>query len=308
MGKNKKIIIVLIITLAVILIQKLDLDLVVKRELGAVEGVSQEESGLKVVIFDVGQGDAIFIETPEEKQILIDGGEGKVVLEKLDDEMDFNDRFIDIVVLTHPHSDHVNGLVKVLKRYEVGEVWITGVIHTSNVYFEFLNLIKEKSIPTRIIFGCGREDAHGCIDEIEVEDGVDVKILYPLENLSGQRVDNLNNSSIVIRLDYGMNRFLLAGDAEVASEKRILENFEIDELRVDVLKAGHHGASNASSEKFLEAVKPKHAAISVGEDNKYGHPSLRVIRRMERMEIEILRTDEVGNVEFRGDGKNIEIY
>lgn len=308
MLKDKKIIIVLIIALAVVLLQKLDFDLVAKNELGQVEGVSQEEGALKVVVLDVGQGDSIFIETPEKKQILIDGGEGQIILKRLDEQMKFNDRQIDIVVLTHSHSDHLSGLVEVLKRYEVSEVWMTGVIHTSSIYLEFLNLIKEKNIPTRIIFGCGREEAPGCIGKIEIENGVNVKILHPLENLSERRVDSLNNSSIVIRLDYKMNKFLLTGDAEVVSEKKILENFEIDELRADISKVGHHGSSDASSEKFLEATQLKYAIISVGKDNSYGHPSLRTIRRMERMEIEILRTDRVGNIGIISNGEDIEIY
>ena len=295
---TKKILIILIITTAIIFIQKLDFDWVAKNELGQVEGVSQQENTLKVVVFDVGQGDSIFIQTPGEKQILIDGGESQIILEKLNQEMKFNDRQIDIVVLTHPHADHLGGLIEVLKRYQVSAIWMTGVIHTSNVYLEFLNLIKEKNIPTKIIFSCQQDELEGCSDLIEIETGVQFKILYPLENLFEKRIDNLNNSSIVMRLDYDNSSLLLMGDAETPVEKEILENFKIEELKADVLKVGHQGASDASSQEFLEIINPEYAIISVGADNSYGHPSLRIIRRIERLGIKILRTDEMGDIQF----------
>lgn len=307
MDKNKKILIVIIMAAAVILIQKLDFDLMTEGELGQVEGASQEEQDLKVIFFDVGQGDSIFIETPLEKQILVDGGEGQLILEKLDKQMGLGDRFIDIVVLSHPHADHLGGLVDVLERYEVGEIWMSGVLHTSNIYLEFLNLIKEKKIPVKIVFGCGIEKLPGCSDEIKIEDKVVFRVLYPLKNLSQERVNKLNHSSVVVRLDYIESSFLLMGDAESPDEEKILENFMAGELEVDTLKAGHHGSSDASSQEFLEAVNPEYAVISVGE-NSYGHPSLRTLRRMERLGIVFFRTDEQGDVNFATDGENIRIY
>jgi competence protein ComEC len=128
-----------------------------------------------------------------------------------------------------------------------------------------------------------------------------------LENLTEKRIDNLNNSSIVMRLDYGSNSFMFMGDAEMAVEQEILQSFKIEELRADVLKVGHQGSSDASSQEFLEATAPEYAVISVGADNPYGHPSLRTIRRMERMGINILRTDELSDIQFVADENNLKL-
>ncbi|MBU0597080.1 MBL fold metallo-hydrolase, partial [Patescibacteria group bacterium] len=112
---------------------------------------------LQIIFFDIGQGDSILINTPQNKQLLIDGGPDQTVLEKLGKYLDFDDKYIDVVVLTHPHADHVDGLVDVLKRYKIGEVWITGVLHTSSKYLEFLDLLNEQNIFTKIIFICDEQ-------------------------------------------------------------------------------------------------------------------------------------------------------
>ncbi|OIP56568.1 hypothetical protein COW86_03750 [Candidatus Kuenenbacteria bacterium CG22_combo_CG10-13_8_21_14_all_39_9] len=306
--KNKKVFIILLIAAALVLMQEFDFDLLTKNKSagGQMESTSQGEDNLKVIFFDVGQGDAIFIETPEKKQILIDGGDSSLILDKLTKQMKFDDRLIDVIVLTHPHADHVTGLVEVLKRYQVGEVWLTGVIHTSSIYLEFLNLIKEKQIPTKIIFACGKENIKGCHDIIALETGLQFKILYPLENLSQKRLDDANNSSIVMKLNYKTDSLMLVGDAGITDEEKMLGIFEASELKSDVLKLGHHGSADASSEKFLEAIQPEYGIISVGKDNPYGHPSLRIVRRLERIGAKIFRTDESGDIVFTGDNNGIK--
>jgi beta-lactamase superfamily II metal-dependent hydrolase len=181
MIKDKKILIILGMALTIILVQRLDFGLVTSQESGQVEGVTQKiDNNLKVVFFDVGQGDAAFVQTPGEKQILIDGGESQLVLEKLSQQMKFNDREIELVILTHPHADHLGGLIEVLKRYEVDTIWMTGIIHTSNVYLEFLNLIKEKKIPTKIIFSCREDKLGSCSDLIEIEPNLKFYILWKI--------------------------------------------------------------------------------------------------------------------------------
>lgn len=307
--KNKKVFIILLIAATLVLMQEFDFDLLTKNKLagGQIKGVSQGEDNLKVIFFDVGQGDAIFIETPEEKQILIDGGDSSLILDKLSKQMKFDDRLIDVIVLTHPHADHVTGLVEVLKRYQVGEVWLTGVIHTSSIYLEFLNLIKEKQIPTKIIFACGQKNIKGCNDIMALGTEVRFKILYPLEDLSQKRINNANNSSIVIKLNYQTDSLILVGDADITDEQKILGIFEASELKSDVLKLGHHGSSDGSSEKFLAAIQPKYGIISVGKDNPYGHPSLRIVRRLERIGAKIFRTDELGDIVFIDDNNGIKI-
>ncbi|HOZ37002.1 MAG TPA: ComEC/Rec2 family competence protein [bacterium] len=261
---------------------------------------------LKVIFLDVGQGDAILIETPEGAQIILDGGEGQEVLEKLGQYLPITDRTIELMILSHPHGDHLDGLIEVLKRYSVKEVWLTGVVHTSSGYLEFLNLLKDKNIPVKNIFACTEIKATGCSDKITFEDGVDFQVLWPRENLAGKKVDDLNNSSLVFKLVYGDNSWILPGDLDSAAESELAANSP-EQLKADILKVAHHGSSSATSEEFLKLVSPTDAIISVGADNDYGHPSLRIINRLKRAGVNIWRTDEQGDIETIGNGATIEV-
>ncbi|MBU0648563.1 MBL fold metallo-hydrolase, partial [Patescibacteria group bacterium] len=160
---------------------------------GLTDIFSQEQDGLMVHALDVGQGDAIFIETPDHFQILIDGGPDKSVLAQLGKVMSFSDRSIDMVILTHPHSDHVAGLVEVLRRYKIEDVYLTGVLHGSPDYLAFLDLIKDKEI--------SRHDL-GAPFVMELDHGIELEFLYPFHSFAGLKVENLNNNSIINRLVY----------------------------------------------------------------------------------------------------------
>jgi len=233
------------------------------------------KAGLKTVFFDVGQGDASLVMAEDGLNILIDGGPDKTVIEKLDKYLPLHNRKVDIMVLTHPHSDHVSGLVDVLGKYEVGEVWMTGVLHNSSEYFEFLGQIKDRKIKTKII---GSESGY---ELVNFKENTNIEILYPIKNLFEKKVDNLNNTSIVLKISYKDKSFLFTGDIEEEAEGDILKNYG-DGLKADVLKTAHHGSITSNTENFLGAVYPEFAIISVGENN-FGHPSLRVIKRLERM-------------------------
>lgn len=328
MFKDKKILIVLILAAVVILVQKLDVDLIVKdKNRGQVAGVNQEiDNRLRVIFFDIGEADSIFIETADKKQILIDGGEEDgQALKKLSQNMEKGDRYIDLIISTHPHADHLGGLIDVLRKYQAGQVWLTGIAYGSKTYLDFLNLLKEKNISSRIVYSCGQRKSSAdytvldinnleelnkthCLDELKINSKTNLKILHPLKNLKDQHIENINNSSIVVKLNYGQSSFMFMGDAEMPSEERILKTFAIHDLRADVIKIAHQGSSDASSKKFLEAVGPKYAVILTGADNSYGHPSLRIIRRLERLNIKILRTDKDGDIKFTSDGQNIEKF
>ena len=316
------------IIVMIILFIRLDLDLTsltLKKVLpeGRIYGVSREQAvkanNLEVIFFDVGQGDAILINTPENKQILIDGGPDNMILDKLAEYLAWNDKSIDVVVLTHPHADHVTGLVQVLERFNIDEVWITGVVYASSAYLEFLNLIKEKNIPAKIIFACGQgkqkvaiiseeqKEKIECEDEINFENNIKITFLWPLENLSGKNSDNLNNSSIVFRLDYNDSSLLFTGDIEEEAENGIIgtANVLTGYLQADILKVPHHGSSSSFHQALLDLISPKYAVISVGQDNPFGHPSLRTLRRLERMNINILRTDKHGDIVFESNGVDL---
>ncbi|MCK5211805.1 MBL fold metallo-hydrolase [Candidatus Parcubacteria bacterium] len=270
---------------------------------------------LIISFLDIGQGDAALIKTPAGHNILIDGGPGTKILEPLSKELSWYDKTIDLMILTHPHSDHVDGLIPVLKRYEVKQILGTGVVHSSPTYLAWLDLVREQNIPLTIV---DREQI------IDLGSDCYLQLIYPLTNLSGREVSNLNNSSIVARLIYKDTSFLFMGDAEIEVEQELVSlvpppfsplslrrrgvGGEVEGqrgivLRSNVLKAGHHGSDTSSSKEFLDLVKPEFAIISSGIDNSFGHPSRRVIKRLERIGASILRTDELGTIRIRSDGK-----
>lgn len=253
-----------------------------------------ETKKLTVDFLDVGQGDAILIKSPYGQNILIDGGPDKTILNRLAGKMDFADKEIDLMVLTHPHDDHVAGLINVIKQYNVKKILYTGVSHSAPNYLAWLELIKNEKIPLIII---DRPQT------VKLGDDCELKILYPLSSLAGKEVDNLNNSSIVVKLIYRQIKFLFAGDMESDVEAGLLASKT--DLAADVLKVGHHGSNTSTSDDFLTAVKPKFAVIEVGKDNTFGHPSLRVLKRLERAGVKTYRTDTDGTIEFLSDGNSI---
>ena len=264
--------------------------------IGFVVHSQQDRQNLEVVFMDVGQGDAILIKTPYEQNILIDGGPDSSVLSQLGGNLAFFDKEIDLVILTHPHSDHVAGLVEVLRRYQVDQVMMTGVVHTAPDYLAFWDEIKNKNIPVEI----AKEQK----DLVFGEDLV-LKILYPWQDLSGQEVEELNNSSIVAKLVYKNQSFLLTGDAEAAVEEDLIQS-GID-ITADVLKVGHHGSKYSSIPEFLNLVNPQYAVIQVGADNDFGHPHLRTLQNLGKQKMQILRNDLDGSIVFIADGQNLQI-
>jgi competence protein ComEC len=267
---------------------------------------------LEVHFFNVGQGDAIFIETPSRHQILIDGGPSSTILEKLGKEMPFYDKSIDLMVLTHPEHDHISGLLEVLKKYKVDNILWTGVLRDTAEFRKWGKLIKEEKANIKIAEAGQKiifSTRLGLVDKY-------IEILYPFENLEGKTVKNTNNTSIIARLVFNKNSFLFTGDAYESGEKKLLGKER--DINSNVLKVGHHGSKTSSSEEFLKKVLPEIAVISVGGDenvkgldcdnkkrNKYGHPSCRVLERLGKFDIKVLRTDKLGDIKIISDGKNI---
>lgn len=248
---------------------------------------------LEVMFFDVGQGDSIFIETPERVQILIDGGPSSAILEKLGREMPFWDRTIDLIVLTHPEHDHIAGLLEVLKRYRVKNILWTGIVRDTEEYKEWQKLIEQEGA-----------NVHIARTDLRIYAGESwFVVLYPFEDLQDKQVKNTNNSSIVIRLSYGGTSFLFTGDAPKSVESQLISLAE-QEIDVDVLKAGHHGSKTSTSKEFVQAVSPEIAVISSGKDNKYGHPHQEVLDNLAG--IQVLRTDLRGDIKIISNGLNYQ--
>jgi competence protein ComEC len=250
---------------------------------------------LEVDFLDVGQGDATLIKTPYGQNILIDGGPDNSVISRLSENLPWWDRRIDLMILTHPHDDHVAGLIDVIKRYNVKKILYTGVIHSAPNYLAWLELIKENKVPLIII---DRPQT------IKLGDDCELRVIYPRTSLLGREVNNLNNSSLVIKLIYGRTGFLLTGDIETEVEQELAES-GVD-LSADVLKVSHHGSDASNSQEFLEKVKAKIAVIQVGKNNDFGHPSLRVVKRLERIGARVFRADLDGTVKLSSDGENVK--
>lgn len=254
--------------------------------------------GLEVVFFDVGQGDAIFIETPERYQILIDGGPTSVILEKLAKEMPFYDRTIDLIILTHPERDHLFGLLEVLKRYRVENILWTGVVRQTSEWKEWERLIMKEGAEIKIAQSGQKitlQRTGLCIS---------LDVLHPFESLEGQEFKNSNDTSIVAKLVFGEVSFLLTGDITKKVEGRLVEQ-DVG-LDSEVLKVCHHGSKTSSSLEFLAAVSPEIAVIQVGE-NSYGHPHPEVLANLDEFGIQVLITKELGDIKIISDGKDFQV-
>lgn len=255
--------------------------------------LSLPDGRLHVAVLDIGQGDAILITTPEGRQILIDGGPTASDLAwRLGQEMPFWDHSLDMVVNTHPDADHLAGLPPLLNRYQVNQVLIPDVGGNSSLYREWEMQLAGAGL-TPIIGQTGME--------ISLSPSVTATLLNP--GPASTREDDVNNHSVVLRLQMGRISFLLPGDIEEPIERRLV--LQQAPLAATVLKSAHHGSKTSSSETFLDAVNPQIVVISVGKDNDFGHPSPEVLERYAEHGLTVFRTDEQGTVEFSTDGEQL---
>lgn len=261
---------------------------------GEVLGIGDSGEKLSITFLDIGQGDATLIRTPKGQDIIIDGGPDNSLSKKLGAYLPFGDRDIEMMILSHPHSDHITGLIEVLKYYTVRELITTGVYCGTSECKEFEKIIKEKNIPVRLI-------EHR--QEIVIEDGVSFDVIFPDKSFSNIKMDNLNNASIVSRLIYASTSAMFSGDYE---NEELLSDQNIN-LKSDVYKVGHHGSNNANDKNFLEMVEPDFAVVSAGADNSFGHPHYRTIRNLEKNGTNIFRTDRDGDVTLLSNGLNFDL-
>ncbi len=258
----------------------------------------QQNQYLTVDFLDVGQGDSAFIQTPQGHQILIDGGPGSALSEKLSSLMPFWDKTVDFVILSHPEADHMQGLLNILQNYKADYILWTGVKKTAAEYDKWMKVLDyQKNIGAKIIIAeSGQEIKAG---------NVLIDTLYPFESLEGKEMkDTSNDSCVVSKIIFGKNSFLFTGDISSVAEKELVNNNA--ELQSDVLKVAHHGSKYSTSDLFLEAVKPQVAVIEVGK-NSYGHPTPETLQRLDKFGIKVLRTDKDGDVKFISDGKNLKL-
>ena len=255
---------------------------------------TQDVSGhslLQIIFFDVGQADSILLKT-EDYAMLIDAGnigQDKLMLDYLSE---YGVTKLDYLVATHPHADHIGAMSAVVKAMDsIGEVIMPDKPHTTVTYKNLIKAIDEKNIPITLaevgqVFNMGN---------------VNIQIIAP----DNTDYTDLNEVSVVLRVTFGETVFLFTGDAGTKSENAQLASGL--SLKVDVLKVGHHGSRTSTTQKYLDAVSPQYAIISCGTDNSYGHPHSETMTRLNRKNITIYRTDEMGTIIFVSDGKNITI-
>lgn len=260
------------------------------RELGIIQDVPDKNTVLPSVdihFLDIGQGDATYIEFPDGTDMLVDCAKDARILSALGRMMQPFDRHLDYLIVTHPDMDHYGGCIDVLKRFEVGTiVYNGGKKEYDPVWRVFWETMKEEEATYKEI---AKEET------LEIA-GAKIHFLFPDMPVATMPADvEVNNTSIVFTLRYGSSSVLFTADMEKEIEEYLVKNREKD-LDVDILKVAHHGSPSSSFQPFLDRVSPTDAIISVGKENKYHHPSLRVIKRLGRAGARVWRTDEGGDI------------
>lgn len=235
---------------------------------------------VRIEFFDVGQGDAALITTPQGKQILIDGGPDWEALKRLGEFAPLLDRHIDLLVVSHANLDHYLSFPEILRRYQVDAIGVGNTQATQPRFLELLDVARELGVKILPLTAS---------QKLILEDGVALDVLWPPRSPSRRFESDENNLSLVMKLQYGESSVLFTGDMEAVVEETLVKA-GVD-LTADILKVAHHGSETSSTDRFLQAVSPHTVVISVGKDNSYGHPRSRVLERLKKYTSVILRTD-----------------
>ena len=251
------------------------------------------EGQFRISVLDIGQGDAILLDTPHGQHILVDSG-------PLADTVGVLGRYLTsphefrLVIASHNHSDHIGGFPAILREYATQEVWMSGSISTTAVYTKWLQAVKDSQAKVRLV-STGMQ---------EVIDGLTIDVVHPMSTMEGIRLEQEHDSTVAVKVSYGAVSILLTGD--------MAENHEADMLSKDrailgatILKVAHHGSKYGTSDTFLEAVHPQVAVISVGAGNKFGHPHQETLDRLAKSAVPVYRTDQNGTVQFTTDGARL---
>ena len=260
------------------------------------QSIPATDAGLLVSFLDVGQGDSIFLRSPSGKTMLVDGGpEGSFpVIDQYLTSLGVVG--LDAVIASHLHADHIGGLICVVDTYPIGDVYYPPFDAESETYFRLLDALKESQATVH-------QPLAGVDTLIPWDDQVEVRILSPYDTV----YKDFNDTSYIIRISYGNTAVLLTGDATELAEKLALKAQPNHLFRADVLKVAHHGSSDATFEKFLDAVSPAIAVISVGKNNDYGHPNDSLLDRLSERGITVYRTDQDGTVTLLLDGTSVTV-
>ncbi|MBI2984821.1 MAG: MBL fold metallo-hydrolase [Candidatus Kerfeldbacteria bacterium] len=247
----------------------------------------------RLTILDVGQGDAILIQTPDHQDMLVDGGPSSKIVELLPHYLGSGNRNLELIVLTHPDSDHLTGLVSVAKRFEIMTLLTSGVSTDTATWHAWRKVLAERSVDERVV-------QQG--EQFQLGSYLKLEILWPfLDAVRNSRTTATNEWSVGISLTCAGSTTVMVGDASSEVEERITASGV--NVRASLLKVGHHGSRFSTSHSWLRAVQPRIAVISVGSRNRYHHPHPTTLRRLEYFRVEVHRTDLEGTLEFETDGR-----
>lgn len=255
------------------------------------------KNNLEVIFMDVGQGDSVLIKTKNNQQILIDGGNSNIVMDRLGRNLDFYDQDLDMIIATHPDADHITGLANVVDRYNVKLFLEPNSRHNTAIYTALKKSLAQKKVLIRAVESRQQYD---------LGNNVTLDILYPNTGFVDQELIDTNITSIVVKLSDGLVDYLLTGDAPIAVEESLVKNYG-QYLDAEILKIGHHGSRTATSPFFLKAVSPEVAIIQVGVNNRYGHPSQSVLDNLMELGIPVLRNDQSGDIKIVSNGEFAEL-
>lgn len=283
MDKKKKIISSIIGIIVVLLAGYFGIDLTQDSKV-------PKDSKLMISYMDVGQGDAAYIKV-NGNDILIDAGPRSNSKELLEQLKAKNIDDFELVIATHPHEDHIGGMVDVFKEYEVKAFYSPKITHTTKTYENLVKAVKDEGLKTKELKG-------GMV--IDLGEGAKFEVFTPQKS----EYEELNDYSPIMKLSFGDTSYLFTGDAEKLAEEEALAKYKTS-LDSDVIKFGHHGSSSSSSNAFIEAVSPKYGIISCAKDNKYGHPHSETLDIIKKYNIKTFRTDTDGEIILTSDGKSI---
>ena len=246
---------------------------------------------LKVAFLDVGQGDAIFIETPNGNTMLIDGGPDRSLLRELSKEIPFYKHSLGVIMITNPDADHFSGFIDLLEsNYSIGELIEPGTVSKSATYKRFEHLAGEHQVKKML----ARKGVKIMLDQ---KRNIYIDILFPDEDVSSWKT---NDGSIVAKLVYGNTAVMLQGDSPAKIEKYLIS--QNDDVKAQILKLGHHGSKTSTTDEYIKAVSPQVAIISAGLNNRYGFPHKQTLETLAKNNVKPLITFELGTIEEKTDG------
>lgn len=257
---------------------------------------------LEIVMLDVGQGESVFLRTPDNHKIIFDGGPDDSILSQLGSLLSPWDKMIDLVILSHNHSDHYVGLIGLLHRYKINNLWMPGATYSGGDWEAFQSEIKRNNIPVTYPYfnpqNCPTK-AKVCPPVVSFHD-LNLQVYHPLSPMLNRHLKNQHDADLVVKISFAQQAILLTGDLDEAHEQLILDTCEKlgCQIKANVFQVPHHGSKTGLLTAFLYAIQPTIALIPVGKQNKFGHPDHTILDKLQKFKVTIYRTDQDGRLKI----------